>query len=164
MSHKKNQEEAARWLTTGQDDLDTARILKKNGKYAHACFHAQQAVEKAVKGVWYFYDADPWGHSILRLIRDFKEVDADTFTILNKFAADAQKLDRLYIPTRYPNGLPDITPDMAYGEDDSQFSITAAEKILNAAETIIKSTQDQDEPNKETKTEQSTQKEADNDR
>ena len=138
MSHKKNREEAVRWLTTAQDDLDTARILKKSKKHAHACFHAQQAVEKAVKGVWYFYDADPWGHSILRLIQDFEEVDTGTFTILNKFIGDARKLDRLYIPTRYPNGLPDITPDMAYGEEDSQFGITAAEKILKAVETIIK--------------------------
>ena len=40
MSHEKNREEAVRWLTTGQDDLDTARILKKNEKHAHACFHA----------------------------------------------------------------------------------------------------------------------------
>ncbi|HLP62750.1 MAG TPA: HEPN domain-containing protein [Candidatus Deferrimicrobium sp.] len=49
MSHKKNKEEAVRWLTTGQDELETAIILRKNKKHAHACFHAQQAVEKAVK-------------------------------------------------------------------------------------------------------------------
>jgi len=139
MSHKKNRDEAVRWLTTGQDDLDTAKILKQNKKHAHACFHAQQAVEKSIKGVWYFYDADPWGHSILKLIQDFKEVDEDVFNRLNKFTGDAQKLDRLYIPTRYPNGLPDITPDLAFGEDDSRFSTATAEKILKEVEAIIKS-------------------------
>lgn len=139
MSHKKNRDEAVRWLTTGQDDLDTAKILKQNKKHAHACFHAQQAVEKSIKGVWYFYDADPWGHSILKLIQDFKEVDEDVFNRLNKFTGDARKLDRLYIPTRYPNGLPDITPDLAFGEDDSRFSTAAAEKILKEVEAIIKS-------------------------
>ena len=46
-------------------------------------------------------------------------------------------MDRLYIPTRYPNGLPDITPDMAYSEDDSHDSIETAKKIINQIETII---------------------------
>jgi len=147
MSHKKNREEANRWFTTGQDDLDTAVILRKNKKHAHACFHAHQAVEKAIKGVWYFYDEDPWGHSILKLIQDIEEVDANAFSLLNKFVEDARKLDRLYIPTRYPNGLPDITPDMAYSEDDSRYSITAAQKIMKEVETIIKRTQDQNKSN-----------------
>ena len=147
MSHKKNREEANRWFITGQDDLDTAVILRKNKKHAHACFHAQQAVEKAIKGLWYFYDEDPWGHSILKLIQDIEEVDANAFSLLNKFVDDARKLDRLYIPTRYPNGLPDITPDMAYSEDDSKYSITAAQKILKEVETIIKRTQNQNKSN-----------------
>lgn len=146
MSHKKNREESVRWVTTGKDDLDTAKILEKNKKHAHACFHAQQAAEKVMKGLWYFFDADPWGHSIFKLIQDFKDVDEPVYNVLIKFAGEAQKLDRLYIPTRYPNGLPDITPDMAYGEDDSLFSITAAEKIINEVEVIIKSPQVQDEP------------------
>jgi HEPN domain-containing protein len=137
MSHKKNQEEAKRWLVTGLDDLDTALILKQNKKYAHSCFHAQQAVEKAVKGVWYFYDGDPWGHSIFRLIQDLEEIDEGAHLLLREFIEDAKKLDRFYIPTRYPNGLPDITPDMAYTDDDSQFGVTAAQKILKEVEAII---------------------------
>jgi HEPN domain-containing protein len=121
MSRKKNREEALRWLDTGKGDLEAAEILKKNQKHAHACFNAKQAVEKAVKCVWFFFDEDPRGHSILKLILGLEEVDRNAFFILNKFIDDARKLDRLYIPTRYPNGLPDITPDMAYGEVDSGF-------------------------------------------
>jgi HEPN domain-containing protein len=151
MSHKKNKEEALRWLSTGQDDLDTARILKQNQKHAHACFHAQQAVEKAIKGVWYFYDQDPWDHSIVKLINELKEFNADAFLLLNKFADDAKKLDRLYIPTRYPNGLPDITPDLAYSEDDSDSSINTVEKILKEAELIIKGTQEKNEQKEDNK-------------
>jgi HEPN domain-containing protein len=141
MSHKKNREEAARWVTTGRDDLDTAIILKKNKKHAHACFHAQQAVEKAIKGLWYFYDADPWGHSILKLIQDLEEVDSGAFSIFEPFLEEARKLDRLYIPTRYPNGLPDITPDMAYTADDSEVSITTAQKILKEVLKVINGSQ-----------------------
>jgi HEPN domain-containing protein len=46
MSTEKNIREAKRWLTTAEDDNDSAVILKKNGKFAHSCFHAQQAEKK----------------------------------------------------------------------------------------------------------------------
>ncbi len=36
------------------------------------------------------------------------------------------------------NGLPDITPDMAYSEDDSSTSINAAQRILKAVANIIR--------------------------
>jgi len=49
MSTEKNQREASRWLSTARDDLDSAVILRNNGKFAHSCFHAQQAGEKALK-------------------------------------------------------------------------------------------------------------------
>jgi HEPN domain-containing protein len=143
MSHRKNRDEAFRWLTTAGDDLDSAVILKQNNKHAHACFHAQQAVEKAIKGLWYFYDADPWGHSILKLIRDLEAINVKAYALLSKYVEEARKLDRLYIPTRYPNGLPDITPDMAYSQDDSQYSLTAAKKIIKDVEAILKETKDQ---------------------
>ena len=68
MSSEKNRAEAYRWFHTAEDDLDTAKILTANGKYAHSCFHSQQAAEKAVKAVFYFEGDDPWGHSVKKLI------------------------------------------------------------------------------------------------
>ena len=137
MSRKKNEEEARRWFVTGQDYLDAALILRQNHKHAHSCFHAQQAVEKAIRGLWYFFDEEPWGHSIIRLIQDLKDIDEKVFSRLKKFINDAKKLDRYYIFTRYPSGLPDITPDVAYCEDDSQYCIDTAQKILKNVEDII---------------------------
>ena len=72
MSVEKNVQEALRWLRTAEDDLDSATILRKNEKFPHACFHAQQAGEKALKAVWYFADADAWGHSIKKLIDNLR--------------------------------------------------------------------------------------------
>jgi HEPN domain-containing protein len=38
------------WLSYAQEDFDTAQFLfEKTGSTAHVCFHAQQAVEKALK-------------------------------------------------------------------------------------------------------------------
>ena len=64
MSLEKNRQEAERWLKTAEGDLETAAILLESNKYAHSCFHSQQAGERAMKAVWHFLDADPWGHSI----------------------------------------------------------------------------------------------------
>jgi hypothetical protein len=59
------------------------------------------------------------------LIDDLKEVDDKTFDALKVLISTAVKLDRLYIPTRYPNGLPDITPELAFEPDDAQHEIGA---------------------------------------
>jgi HEPN domain-containing protein len=137
MSTEKNLKEAARWLTTAGDDLDTARILQKNGKYAHACFHAQQAGEKAVKALWYYSDADPWGHSIKKLIGDLDEVDTKLYNSLKDLEKTGVVLDRFYIPTRYPNGLPDITPDIAFTEEDATTCINNSQKILQRVKELL---------------------------
>ena len=79
MSSEKMKEEARRWLETAKDDLDTARILSGSAKYAHCCFHAQQAGEKSMKAVWYFEDLDSWGHSIKKLIDDLESASPPAY-------------------------------------------------------------------------------------
>ena len=46
-------DEARRWLQAAEDDLRFARFAADGGFFAQACFHAQQAAEKAVKAVHY---------------------------------------------------------------------------------------------------------------
>ncbi|MBA4419485.1 MAG: DNA-binding protein [Syntrophus sp. (in: bacteria)] len=139
MSTEKNRIEAGRWLHTADDDLDTAIILKENRKFAHSCFHAQQAAEKALKAVWYHADADPWGHSIKRLIDDLESVDSCLFETFKNFSRQGALLDRFYIPTRYPNGLPDITPDVAFNEEDASVCIASAGMIIRAVHDFMTS-------------------------
>lgn len=139
MSTEKNIREAIRWLSTYEDDNDSAVILKENGKFAHACFHAQQAGEKALKAVWYFADADPWGHSIKKLIEDLNSVDLKLYQRLESYTRMGMVLDRFYIPTRYPNGLPDITPDEAFTDEDAGICITYSKKIIDKVRSILKS-------------------------
>jgi HEPN domain-containing protein len=114
MSTEKNTREAIRWFKTAEDDLDSAKILKDSGKYAHSCFHSQQAAEKSLKAVWYLSDEDPWGHSIKKLIDDLESFNPSLYPEFKPLTRVALVLDRFYIPTRYPNGLPDITPDVAF--------------------------------------------------
>ena len=138
MSTEKNIQEAIRWFKTAEDDLDSAKILRENRKFAHSCFHAQQAGEKALKAVYYFADADPWGHSIKKLIDDLKPVSVQLFKQLEDLSRMAIVLDRYYIPTRYPNGLPDITPDVAFTKEDADSGIKYSRKLIDSVRSILK--------------------------
>ena len=139
MSNEKNRAEALRWLRTADDDLDTAVILKDNKKFAHACFHAQQAAEKALKALWINADAEPWGHSIQKLIEDLQTVDLELFEVFKGLSRLGNLLDRFYIPTRCPNGLPDLTPDVVFEEEDAQTCIQSARKIVDEVHQRFKS-------------------------
>ncbi len=137
MSREKQESEANRWFLTARSDLETARLLSSHERFPHACFHAQQAAEKAVKAVWYAHGADPWGHSIRKLIEELKEVDLKAFDMFKEMISPGLKLDRMYIPTRYPNGLPDITPDLAYDLEDAQNAISASESLIGRVQEYL---------------------------
>jgi HEPN domain-containing protein len=95
MSYSKNRHQAQRWLQTAEEDVHAAQVLLTGGMYAQACFYAQQSAEKAIKALWYLLDADPWGHSVQRLIAEFPqrtelpdlEVWLDQGALLDKFYA-----------------------------------------------------------------------------
>jgi hypothetical protein len=89
----------------------------------------QQAAEKAVKSVWHLRGGDPWGHSVQRLSAELEGFDAELFRIRGDLLPEGSKLDKYYIPTRYPNGLPDLVPD-ATPAIDSAFVLR--EEILVA--------------------------------
>ncbi len=137
MSHEKNRIEALRWFATAEGDLVTSSLLKENERFAHACFHAHQAAEKAVKALWYLADADPWGHSIKKLIEDLKSVDSRLHERIASAVSSGMFLDRFYIPTRYPNGLPDLTPDEAFTAEDARVCIERARQILEAVRSVL---------------------------
>jgi HEPN domain-containing protein len=138
MSTEKNIREAIRWFKTAEDDLDSAKILKDSGKYAHSCFHSQQAAEKSLKAVWYFLDEDPWGHSIMKLIDELEPVSWDLYQKFEPLKRIALVLDRFYIPTRYPNGLPDLTPDVAFSDEDALACVNHTEKIMDVVRSVLK--------------------------
>ena len=135
MSESNYEYEARRWLATAVDDLKAARVLAKGKMHAHACFNAQQSAEKALKAVWYFFARDPWGHSVQKLIQELPSTRKSAK--LKKLSDKAAALDRFYIPTRDPNGLPDLTPSANYIEADATEALTKAKTILDACTGIL---------------------------
>ncbi len=120
---------------TAKEDLQAAEVLFRAEMYAHACFQAQQAGEKALKALWRVQDAEPWGHSVKRLVTEFPG-RAD-IPDLQAWTNAAALLDKFYIPTRYPNGLPDLTPGQIYGEEDGRHGIEAARLLVTGCEKCL---------------------------
>jgi HEPN domain-containing protein len=132
MSRTDNIYQAQRWLLSAREDLRAAEILFQAETYAQACFLSQQAGEKAIKSLWYLIDADPWGHSVVRMVTEFPR--SGEIQDLREWTEQAALLDKFYIPTRYPNGLPDLTPGQVYGKGDAQSGIDAARNLVDACE------------------------------
>lgn len=107
-------EEAKRWLDQAREDLIWAKKLANDGGYHIACFLSQQIAEKALKAFLYSKgEVQVFGHSV--------SVLADRMTQYEKSVkekvSDWSILDGFYIPTRYPNGLPDSANYMGSGLD-----------------------------------------------
>ena len=80
---------------TAKKDLQAAEVLFEAEMYAHACFQAQQSAEKALKAIWRVKDADPWWHSVKRLVADFP--GKDEISDLKAWLDAASLLDKFYI-------------------------------------------------------------------
>ena len=84
--------EARRWFQEAQADLAVVRTLRGAGHHAAACFHSQQAAEKALKALLYAQGARiVLGHSVRDLAGQcaghdpaFAEVADDT-ALLDQF-------------------------------------------------------------------------------
>lgn len=135
MSRKQQHHEALRWLTTAREDLAAAILLKEQGMFSHSCFLAQQCAEKAIKALWYEIDEEPWGHSVQKLLQDLPSEEHREQ--LHDLLSEAATLDRFYIPARYPNGLPDLTPGTTFVKSDAELSCANAQRILDEAARII---------------------------
>jgi len=131
---RSNEEEAKRWLQQAKRDLDDAIFSKEGQRYNLACFLSQQAAEKAIKAYLYSQGAEfVWGHSVAELINDATQFDK-SFVEIKK---EGGSLDKYYIPTRYPNGLPGGIPSEAFIEEDAISAINKATKIIKFVEEKI---------------------------
>ena len=127
----KNQHEADRWFKQANDDLLVAKWNAKGEFWAQSCFMAQQAGEKALKAFCYANgERRIIGHSLLVLIRKCEKYN-DQFAGL---IAACKSLDKYYIITRYPNGLPDLTPAEYFDKDEATKAIKHSGRII----TLVK--------------------------
>ena len=115
------------WLSQAQGDLQHSRNARQAGDHDWGCFAAQQAAEKAVKGLLLANGGEGWGHSVTRLLKDLSQVMA----VPEPLIRSAMRLDKHYIPTRYPNGFDVGAPKDYYTEEDADSAIQDAQAVLD---------------------------------
>jgi HEPN domain-containing protein len=126
--------ECARWLSQADNDLAFARYASEGRFFHQACFHAQQAAEKALKAVHYNDGARAvLGHSAVGLLAKLLNSHPD----LDRVHDLAAELDLFYIPTRYPNGLVEGTPHETFTRALAERATKAAEELLLAVKGEI---------------------------
>ena len=108
--------EPLRWLEFAREDLVLARAAIGEGISNQACFHAQQGVEKALKGFLRSKEKSvPRTHALVELLELCREIDSD-FSGLEE---SCTTLDQYYIPTRYPDALPGVGAEGLPTEQDA---------------------------------------------
>jgi len=114
------------WFRQAVHDLAHARSSAGVGDHDWACFAAQQSAEKALKALASRLGGEAWGHSLLAMVTELAQVDPDTAMLRDA----AIRLDRYYLPTRYPNGFDAGAPLDYFLEADSREAIDRAEKVV----------------------------------
>lgn len=119
--------EVNQWLKFSMDDLDSAEIMFKAGKYNMVCFFAHQATEKAIKAFLVSQKHNPpRTHNLVDLVNLSAKYNKSFEDLLPK----VRILNQFYIPTRYPTALPGT---MALGMPD----VKTAEKAMAFANEIF---------------------------
>jgi HEPN domain-containing protein len=135
-----HKEESLRWLTQAKDEFQDADDLRKRDRFYLALFHFQQAAEKALKAYLYlkvksievFYT-----HSIDDLLEMTMDIDPDF-----KEVAQAKKLDKYYVPTRYPNGLPGGVPSRYFDDPkEAEEAMELAKRMIELIEKKVMGTE-----------------------
>jgi HEPN domain-containing protein len=108
--HVPQAERAARWRAYAQGDREAAERLAVDLWHV-ACFHAQQASEKALKALLTRIQGDAVPTHLAHVL--------------------LQALDRYYIPTRYPDALNFADATLVYSTKDARQAIEWADTVLS---------------------------------
>lgn len=123
-----NLAEGRRWLAQARHDVRAAALNWREGFAEIACFLAQQAAEKALKAFLYAQgERLVLGHATHRLVQGCAAYDPAFISLLDR----CRLLDQYYIPTRYPNGVPDGIPHDVYTPAQAEQAVQSAQAILD---------------------------------
>ncbi len=125
-----NLELAFAWLEKADHDLITARqtLLLPDGPTDTVCFHAQQAIEKALKAVLVSRQVPfPKTHNLLRLM----DLALSYMPDLEGYRQDFAQMSLYSAEVRYPDDW--FGPD----RDDANQSLAVAERVVVKVRTLL---------------------------
>lgn len=121
------------WLREAQAELRAARDLLPGEHWSWCCFTAQQAAEKALKAVCEHLRIPHFGHN-LNILRQAIEGAAAVPTAITLASG---RLNRYYIPTRYPDAFDRGAPSEQFFETDASAAVQDAEEVVRFAERLV---------------------------
>jgi HEPN domain-containing protein len=96
----------------------------REGFHAQTCFQAHQVAEKALKALHYaVYNKRFVPGVSLAQLSEGQNFDED-------LREQLFILDQYYIPTRYPNGLPEAAPFEVYTKRQAEEAVSTARTVL----------------------------------
>jgi HEPN domain-containing protein len=124
------------WLKQSEAEFKAATDLLNTNNFAWCCFTAQQSAEKSIKAILNHIQCGALGHNLNTLIQEIEQ-----HLQVDKAVVDACiRLNRLYIPTRYPDAFASGVPAEQYFDQDANQAVQDAEEVLHFARTIIQPT------------------------
>jgi HEPN domain-containing protein len=124
------------WLRQSEAEFKAATDLLNTNNFAWCCFTAQQSAEKSIKAILNHIQCGALGHNLNTLIQEIEQ-----HLQVDKAVVDACiRLNRLYIPTRYPDAFASGVPAEQYFDQDANQAVQDAEEVLHFARTIIQPT------------------------
>ncbi|MFP3901359.1 MAG: HEPN domain-containing protein [Acidimicrobiia bacterium] len=121
--------DARQWLAKAQDDLTVAQMVRDSslGVRWAACFHAQQAAEKALKALLVARGIDfPKSHALDVLAGLLEEADQERFE-----RSALVELSPWAVAGRYPEDLPEPTAD------ETRHLIEVAALVAQKVRTVV---------------------------
>jgi HEPN domain-containing protein len=127
-------ESARRGLAFSDEDLQVAELAFGNALCNQVCFHSHQCAEKSLKALMAQRGGSPPRTHRLTDLLTLLGVPA-----LDELADELRSLEGFYIPTRYPDALPNTFPETLPGEQEAQEALTAARRVSDAIRRIVQS-------------------------
>ncbi|MDR1315739.1 MAG: HEPN domain-containing protein [Spirochaetales bacterium] len=125
------------WIERAKSNLEISNIaVNINVYYEDLCYLAQQAVEKALKGLLIYYGVEPeFTHNIGILLNGIEK-----FTDIPENIKKATKLTKYAVITRYPGEYDEIT------KENYEEGIKIAKDCLEWIENKIKESEENKNP------------------
>ena len=129
---------SADWFHQAEADWRLAELSASAGHHEWACFASHQAAEKALKALHLSHGQQAWGHGLGRSLQELPESVRDS---LNQAVPDLldrlRVLDAFYVPTRYPDSLPEGAPTDHFGRLQSQDALRHARPLIDAIRAAL---------------------------
>lgn len=122
------------WMDFALDDLDGGEILFRENKFNMACFHAQQASEKALKGFLITNKiSSPRTHNLVELINLCSKINSNFSNFLPKVAT----LSQFYAPTRYPDAVIGMAPGGLPNKELARKALDYANDVVMFCKSVM---------------------------